>query len=130
MVFSFLQSSHLHANKYFTFNDLSNGLPALILCCELALISPLFLMAYSVKPYFLGRRSSAENPSSRHDMQHYQGGPLGFYAILRAINIFDIVTELLKSAKARYREPESSRIKAKPAGIQRPDYDLLAQTIR
>ena len=56
-------------------------------------------MTYSVKPYLLGRMSSAEDSFSRHAMQHYQGGPLGFYAILQAVNVFDLVIELLKSAK-------------------------------
>ena len=101
LIFSFLRKNDLHATRYLTFNDLSNGLPALILCCEIALISPFFLVAYSIKPYILSRMSSAENPSSRHGMQHYQGGPLGFYAILQAINVFDIVIGLLKSAKPK-----------------------------
>jgi hypothetical protein len=102
LIFSFLNSSgDLHATNYLTFNDLSNGLPALILCCEMALISPFFIMAYSVKLYTLGRMSSPKNPSSRHNMQHYQGGPLGFCAILQAINVFDILIELLKGAKAK-----------------------------
>ena len=34
-------------------------------------------------------------------MQHYQGGPLGFYAILQAINVFDLVIELLKIVKLK-----------------------------
>ncbi len=102
LIFSFLYSSgNLHPTKYLTFNDLNNGLPALILCCEMALISPFFLIAYSVKPYTIGRVSSSESLSLRNGMQHYQGGRLGFYAILQAINVFDIVIELLKGAKAK-----------------------------
>ena len=34
-------------------------------------------------------------------MQHYQGGPLGLYAILQAINFFDLVIELLKIVKLK-----------------------------
>lgn len=34
-------------------------------------------------------------------MQHYQGGPLGCYAILQAINVFDLVVELFKGPKAK-----------------------------
>ena len=103
LIFSFLHSSgDLHANKYLTFNDLTNGLPSLILCCEMALIAPVFLMVYSIKPYTLGHMASPEYPSSRHGMQHYQGGPLGVYAILQAINVFDIVIELLKGTRAKF----------------------------
>ena len=108
VIFSFLNSSgHLHATKYLTYNDLSNGLPALILCCEMALIAPFFLMAFSIKPYTLGHMLSPENPSSRHDMKHYQGGPLGFYAILQGINAFDILIELLKGVKAKVNAKSS-----------------------
>ena len=108
LIFSFLHSSgHLYANKYLTFNDLSNGVPALILCCELALIAPFFLIAYRVKPYTLGRNSLPENSTLRNDIQHYQGGPLGVYAIFQAINVFDIVIELVKGAKAKLSESSS-----------------------
>ena len=103
LIFSFLVSKgDLHASKYMTYNDLSNGLPAFILCCELAIISPFFLVAFSVKPYKLGHMASPENPSSWHDMMHYQGGPLGIYAIAKAINVFDIVIELMKGAKTKF----------------------------
>ena len=103
LIFSFLHSSgDLHANKYLTSNDLTNGLPSLILCCEMALISPFFLMVYSIKPYTIGHMFSPENPSSRHGMHHFQGGPLGVYAILQAINVFDIVIELLKGTRAKF----------------------------
>ncbi len=102
LIFSLLHSSgDLQANEYLIFNDLTIGLPSLILCYEMALISPFFLMVYSVKPYILGHMSSPENPSSRHGTQHYQGGPLGVYAILQAINVFDIVIELLRGTRAK-----------------------------
>ena len=128
LIFSFLQSSgNLHANKYLTFNNLTNGLPSLILCCEMALISPFFLMFYSIKPYILGHMSSPENPSSRHDIQRYQGGPLGFYAILQAINVFDIVIELLKGTRAKFgrapMQPQNQYIRLPPShNGQVPNY--------
>lgn len=120
LIFSFLQSSgDLHANKYLTFNDLTNGLPSLILCCEMALISPFFLIVCSIKPYTLGHMSSTENPSSRHGMQHYQGGPLGVYAILQAVNVFDIVIELLKGTRAKFgrapMQPQNQYIQLPPS---------------
>ncbi|CAF9911857.1 hypothetical protein IMSHALPRED_010598 [Imshaugia aleurites] len=67
----------------------------------MALITPFFLIAYSIKPYRLGQISLPENPSSRHGMQHYHGDPLGFYAVLQALNVFDIVTELLQGVKGK-----------------------------
>lgn len=111
LIFSFLVSKgDLHATKYMTYNDLANGLPALILSCELAVISPFFLKAFSATPYKLGQISSPENPSSRHEIGHYQGGPLGIYAIAKAINVFDIAIELAKGAKTKFnaRAPQNS----------------------
>lgn len=103
LIFSFLRSSgDLHASKYFTFNDLANGLPSLILCCEMAIIAPFFLVVYSIKPYTLGQITSPENPSSRHGIDHYQGGPLGLYALLQAVNVFDLIVELVKGTKAKF----------------------------
>ena len=34
-------------------------------------------------------------------MLHYQGGPLGIYAIAHAINVFDMIIELVKSGNAK-----------------------------
>jgi hypothetical protein len=88
LVFGFLTSGgHLHASKYFTFDDLSNGLPSLILCCEIALVSPFFLIAYSVSPYKV-----------RDASQRYYGV---ISAIFSAINIFDIVILMVKAARGR-----------------------------
>jgi hypothetical protein len=104
LVFSLLVSQgDLKPNKFMTYNDISKGLPALILCCELALVSPFFLLAFPVKPYKLGHMVAPENLSSRHDMTHYQGGPLGVYAIVQAVNVVDLVMELVKGTKAKLR---------------------------
>ncbi|KAG0652534.1 Transmembrane [Hyphodiscus hymeniophilus] len=96
-IFNFLESGgHLQANKYLSFNDLSHGIPSLMLSCEIAIIAPFFFIAYSPKRYII------RNPSDearRH--QGYAGGPFGFYAILSAINIVDIVTTLLQAIKGR-----------------------------
>jgi hypothetical protein len=104
-VFNFLKSSgDLHANKYLTFNDLSNGIPALILSCEVALISPFFLIAYSPSRYVICT-SSEEGRSPGC----YQGGPLGIYGLLAAINVIDIVGALVQGIKARGRGSGFSR---------------------
>ena len=97
-IFGILMSSGtLHANKYLTFNDLSHGIPSLLLSCEVALLSPFFLIAYSAKRYTLGGSSPASAPT----MAHYQGGPLGAKAIFSAINIIDIVGAMVQGIKGR-----------------------------
>jgi hypothetical protein len=96
-----------------TFNDIYNGLPSLILCCEMALIAPFFWFAYPARPYLISRQP----PTSSLEIGHYrpwryQGGPIGIYAYLEAINVLDIVKELVQATKARgtgeSREGESS----------------------
>jgi hypothetical protein len=94
MIFSFLTSSNdLHPSKYFTLNDLTNGLPPLILCCEMAVIAPFFYLAYPVGPYKIGNGLFYDNGARVQDTRTYQGGPLGFFGILKAMNVFDMVLE-------------------------------------
>jgi hypothetical protein len=79
-----------------TYNDIYNGLPSLILCCEMVIIAPFFWYAYPAGPY-LRRVHSPETGQSGT----YQGGPMGIYAILEAMNILDIVKELINATNAR-----------------------------
>jgi hypothetical protein len=76
-----------------TFNDLSRGLPSLILSCEMVFIAPFFLHAYSVAPYKLGGAAAVTGA--------YYGGSSGTKAILAALNIFDIVVALVRGVKAK-----------------------------
>jgi hypothetical protein len=91
-----MSSGTLHANKYLTFNDLSNGIPSLILSCEVALLAPFFLIAYSCKRYTLGKASSESAPT----LGNYEGGPLGIKAMFAAINIVDIVVAMVQGIRA------------------------------
>ncbi|KAF2092991.1 hypothetical protein NA57DRAFT_61850 [Rhizodiscina lignyota] len=124
-VFNFLRSGgHIKASKHFTLNDLTQGLPSLILCCEMAVLAPFFFLAYSFKPYRLGS-------SLVKDAQRYEGGPLGLYAIIKALNIFDIVIEMVQGVKAKFRpgndfgaSPQSNPDQAQGyySGPERPQY--------
>jgi len=88
-VFNFLRSGgHLHANDHLTFHDLTNGIPSLLLGCEVALLSPFFLYAYSYKPYVI--RSAS--PSG------YLGS---FRAILSALNVVDIIMGMVEGIRGR-----------------------------
>ena len=96
-IFNFLTSGgHLHATKYLRFQDLSHGIPSLILSCEIALIAPFFFIAYSPARYII--RNATEEGRRPQD---YAGGPFGIYAILSAINIIDIVTALVQAINGR-----------------------------
>jgi hypothetical protein len=96
-VFNFLKSGgHLYATKYLTFNDLSDGIPSLLLSCEIAIVAPFFLVAYSAKQYSI-QISADEERSPRS----YQGGPLGLQALVYAVNIIAIVSTRGEGIKAR-----------------------------
>jgi hypothetical protein len=93
MIFSFLTSGgDLHPSKYLTYNDLTNGLPPLILCCEMAVIAPVFYYAFPISPYKLGNGLLYESGARVEDNRVYQGGPVGIFALLKALNVFDMIT--------------------------------------
>lgn len=74
--------------------DLLVGLPSAILCLEMGVLAIVHLWAYPSKPYVLAK----SNLGNRDDAQ-YLGGPLGVYAILDALNPWDIVKAVGRSVK-------------------------------
>ena len=71
-------------------------MPSLLLSCEIAIVAPFFLIAFSAKRYVI--RSAEEEARFPRG---YQGGPLGIHAILSAFNIIDIISTLVQGIKAR-----------------------------
>lgn len=103
-IFSILASEKvLKANKYMSYDDLANGLPSLLLCCEMVLVATFMLFAYPATPYIL----SASNASTG---RYYQGGPMGIKAFTKALNIFAVVKDFLyvisSSKNSGYRQAQ------------------------
>lgn len=85
-VFTFLVvKDHVNPTKKLSYGDLAYGLPNLLLCIEMALISILFHWAYSTTPY---RKGSAGYASST-------GVARCLGAIFSALNPRDLLGEIL-----------------------------------
>ena len=72
------------------------GLPAILVCIEMALFAILHIFSYSWKPY-------------RVEASAYVGGTLGWRALVDAANVWDIVKELLRSWKWVFTGAERGR---------------------
>ena len=69
------------------------GLPSMLICIEIVPISIFFLIAYSWKPYTLGRVSRVvDKYGSPVQGERYQGGFLGIKAIFSALNPMDLLS--------------------------------------
>ena len=75
--------------------DVSIGIPAMLLCIEMAIFSILHLWAYPWKPYDIHRSQivAAEGGSSFQldGRAAYKGGPFGIRAFMDAFNPIDII---------------------------------------
>jgi Organic solute transporter Ostalpha len=103
-VFSFLTSSNnLKPTSKLTFRDLSVGIPNLIISLEMVIFSVLFLYIYRTKEYYF--KSGATAVALGHG--GYQGGILGIRAYAQALNIVDILGEIVSVPRA-FSEKRSS----------------------
>ncbi|KUJ18918.1 DUF300-domain-containing protein [Mollisia scopiformis] len=121
IIFSLLTSNNdLKPTNHITYNDLSIGLPNLILCLEMVIFSIAFLFIYRTQEYIF--KASAE---SAVPLGHggYQGGFMGFRAYGQAINFLDIIQGIVsvpgllmskrtakKGGKAWVTGPQVSRV--------------------
>lgn len=74
------------------FKDLSIGIPNLILCIEMAIISLGFLYIYRTQEYIFKPTAQYAVPLGHGG---YQGGFMGFKAYVDAINIVDILQGII-----------------------------------
>jgi hypothetical protein len=88
----------LKASPKLEWPDVLVGIPSLLLCIEMAIFAVLHLFAFPYKPYTKGVEPF-KYPVSGEDLTHpgfnticpKRGGPLGIYAILDAMNPWDLV---------------------------------------
>ncbi|PHH81225.1 hypothetical protein CDD82_1239 [Ophiocordyceps australis] len=89
----------VHANRVLAYPDIKVGIPALLLCIEMAGFSVLHFWAFPYAPYVVGApdtfypspdadKETRPSISKRHAPS---GGPLGLYAIVDALNLWDFV---------------------------------------
>lgn len=83
-----MSSNTLKPTNHLTYNNIYYALPNMILCIEMALISPLFVYAYTPKPYY--RKNRPNGFANYHSSSSY-----GFKALWSIINISDLLRGLL-----------------------------------
>ncbi|TVY14449.1 Transmembrane protein, partial [Lachnellula arida] len=90
LVFSFLQSS-MKPTEHYTYNDLTIGLPNLLLSVEMVIFALAFLYVFRAHEYYANKGASVV------PLGHggYQGGFLGIKAIIKAFSIIDILKGII-----------------------------------
>ncbi|KAH8884808.1 putative DUF300 domain protein, partial [Thozetella sp. PMI_491] len=89
----------VHANEVLAYPDIKVGIPALLLCFEMALFAILHLWAFPWRPYADDAPTSyypnpdlnSSLPSRENEHGPRQGGFLGIKALWDAVNIWDIL---------------------------------------
>ena len=96
IIISFLTSTGaIKSSPHITDPDIKVGLPAMLLCIEMAIFSVFHLWAFSWKPYDIRRSAVVASESAPGFLPDpktaYQGGPFGSKALLDAFNPTDLV---------------------------------------
>lgn len=112
---SFLTSSGtVKATSKIQTPDIKVGIPALLLCIEMAIFSVFHIWSFSWKPYTLGSREYLAEavPGEESRPIKFQGGFLGIKAIYDAFNAWDMLKAtgrgarwLFKGRKTRHDDP-------------------------
>ena len=110
----------VHASETLAYPDIKVGIPALLLCVEMAIFAIIHIFAYPWKPYATGS-TATQYPVSGNDhsdpglntIGHKQGGPLGIAAIWDAMNLWDLVKAFGRAMRwmfigIRHRETDIS----------------------
>jgi hypothetical protein len=101
LLISFLTSTGaIKATTQIQTPDIKVGIPAMLLCIEMALFSIFHFWAFSWKPYTTGSKES-ERESVPGDEQNlpYVGGHLGLKALLDAFNFWDLIKAVGRGAR-------------------------------
>ena len=115
IVLSFLTSAGaVKASPHIQTPDIKVGIPSMLLCIEMAIFAIFHLFAFSYKPYMVNSKQFlSEVPPGDTSHQEYYGGFLGVNAVIDAMNPWDMIKAVGRSAKwlfrdRKYRENDSS----------------------
>lgn len=122
LVISFLTSSGaVKPNNKIQIPDLKVGIPAMLLCIEMAFFAILHLWAFSWKPYTLGSKAYiAETVPGEEGNRSYKGGFLGLKAFWDSFNPWDMFKATGRAAKWLLRDRKHRHADA--------SYDLSRKT--
>lgn len=111
LLISFLTSTGaIKANNQFQTPDIKVGIPAMLLCIEMALFSVFHFWAFSWKPYTIGSKESAREAVPGDENLPYQGGHLGLKALLDAFNFWDLIKAVGRSARWVFKGRKSRHL--------------------
>lgn len=100
ILISFLTSSGaIKASDKIQTPDIKVGIPAMLLCIEMAFFSILHIWSFSSKPYKLGNKEYMASAAPGELPQSYQGGFLGIKALIDAMNPWDFFKAVGRSAR-------------------------------
>ena len=87
------------ASEKFQTPDIKIGIPAMLLCIEMALFAVFHLWAFSWKPYTLTSKEYMSNTIPGESPHVYQGGFLGMKAIIDSMNPWDMIKAIGRAAR-------------------------------
>ena len=100
LLISFLTSTGaIKANNQIQTPDIKVGIPAMLLCIEMALFSIFHFWAFSWKPYVVGSKESEAERVPGEGNLRYVGGHLGLKALADAFNFWDLIKAVGRSAR-------------------------------
>ena len=79
--------------------DIKVGMPAMLLCIEMALFAIFHFWSFSYRPYRLTAKQMLSNSTPGEETVRYQGGFLGVKAFVDSMNPWDLIKAIGRSAR-------------------------------
>ncbi|KAH8803266.1 organic solute transporter Ostalpha-domain-containing protein [Xylogone sp. PMI_703] len=99
-IFTFLISGgDLKPTSHYTYNDITIAVPNLLSTAEMVIFALTFLYVFRTSEYIIGKGSAIPGKEAR-----YMGGPLGYMAILQALDIRDVIYSMVEAPARLFGE--------------------------
>lgn len=89
----------MHTTEHVYTPDIKVGLPATLLCIEMAIFSILHIFSFPWTPYVIGSAAYVKAYGHLKETPKYYGGPLGIKATIDCFNPWDIVKAVGRSTR-------------------------------
>ncbi|PHH71456.1 hypothetical protein CDD80_5253 [Ophiocordyceps camponoti-rufipedis] len=95
----------VHPGQYIAYPDLKVGIPALLLCIEMAFFAIFHLWAFPYKPYLddapvaVFPKLRPDGMSTPNERSPPSGGPFGLLALVDALNLWDFVKAFCRGVR-------------------------------
>jgi hypothetical protein len=103
-------ASAIKPTRYISSPDLRICLPSTILCLEMAVIATLHLWAYPYEPYKLDTKEAEREAVPGEGILRYVGGLFGLKAIMDALNVWDLIKAIGRSARWAFKGRKSREL--------------------